>query len=57
MAPYWLLRAFGKTLNINHVTTMGLERAFKKHPNPTVRELIETYKEGAVCRAISSNGF
>ena len=39
--PYWLLRAFGKTPNISHATTTGLESAGKKHPNPTVPEIIK----------------
>jgi len=38
---YWLLHAFGKTPNISHTTTTGLESAGKKQLNPTVPELIE----------------
>jgi len=38
---YWLLRALGKTPNINHATTTGLESAGKKQLNPTVPALIE----------------
>ncbi len=38
---YWLLHAFGKTPNINHATTTGLESAGEKQLNPTVSELIE----------------
>jgi hypothetical protein len=38
---YWLLHAFGKTPNISHATTTGLESAGKKQLNPTVPELIE----------------
>jgi hypothetical protein len=45
MNPYWLLQTFSKTPNINHATTTGLESAFKKHPNPTVPELIEKLLE------------
>jgi hypothetical protein len=41
MNPYWLLRAFGKTPNISHATTTGLESAGEKQLNPTVPELIE----------------
>jgi hypothetical protein len=41
MNPYWLLRAFGKTPNISHTTTTGLESAGEKRLNPTVSELIE----------------
>ena len=42
--PYWLLRAFGKTPNINHATTTGLESAGEKQLNPTVRELIKNLR-------------
>jgi len=38
---YWVLRAFGKTPNISHATTTGLESAGKKRLNPTVPEIIE----------------
>jgi hypothetical protein len=41
MKPYWLLHAFGKTPNISHTTTTGLESAGEKRLNPTVPELIE----------------
>jgi len=41
MNPYWLLRAFGKTPNISHATTTGLESAGEKQLNPTVPEFIE----------------
>ena len=36
MTPYWLLRTFGKTPNISHATTTGLESAGEKQLNPTV---------------------
>jgi hypothetical protein len=41
MKPYWPLHAFGKTPNISHATTTGLESAGEKWLNPTVPELIE----------------
>ena len=41
MNPYRLLRTFGKTPNISHATTKGLESAGEKQLNPTVPELIE----------------
>jgi hypothetical protein len=41
MNPYWLHRAFGKTPNISHATTTGLESAGENRLNPTVPELIE----------------
>jgi len=37
--PYWLLHTLGKTPNISHATTTGLESAGKKQLNPTVPEL------------------
>jgi len=39
--PYWLLHVLGKTPNISHATTTGLESAGEKQLNPTVPELIE----------------
>ena len=42
MNPYWLLRAFGKTPNISHATTTGLESAGEKQLKPMVPELIES---------------
>jgi hypothetical protein len=45
---YWLLRAFGKTLNISHATTTGLESAFKKQLNLTVPELIGNLRKAGV---------
>jgi len=39
--PYWLLHAPGRTPNISHATTTGLESAGKKQLNSTVLELIE----------------
>jgi hypothetical protein len=39
--PYWLLGAFGKTPNISHATTTGLESAGEKQLNSTAPELIE----------------
>ena len=44
MNPYWLLGAFGKTPNISHPTTTGLEGAGEKQLNPTVPELIENLR-------------
>jgi len=41
---YWLLHGFGKTPNISHATTTGLESAGKKRLNPTVREIIENIR-------------
>ncbi len=41
--PYWLLRAFLKTPNINHATTTGLESAGEKQLNPTVPEFIKNW--------------
>jgi hypothetical protein len=41
MKPYWPLHAFGKTPNISHATTTGLESAGEKRLNPTVSEFIE----------------
>ncbi len=41
MNPDWLLHAFGKTPNISHATTTGLESAGEKQLNPTMPELIE----------------
>ncbi len=47
MNPYWPHHALGKTPNISHATTTGLESAGKKYLNPTVPELIEgTYGIG-----------
>jgi len=48
MNPYWLLRALGKTPNISHAATTGLESAGEKHPNPTVPELIENLQRQAL---------
>ena len=39
--PCWLLHASGKTPNISHATTIGLESAEKKRLNPTMPEIIE----------------
>jgi hypothetical protein len=44
MNPYWLLRAFGKTPNISHATTTGLESVGEKQLNPTMPELIENLR-------------
>ncbi len=45
MNPYWFLRALGKTPNISHTTTTGLESAGEKQLNPTVPELIENLRD------------
>jgi len=42
---YWLLHSFGKTPNISHATTTGLESAGKKRLNPTVPDIIENLLE------------
>jgi len=41
MAPFELLHAFGKTPNIGHAPTTGLESAGKKWPDTTVPWIIE----------------
>jgi len=54
MNPYWLLRAFGKTPNISHATTTGLESAGEKQLNRTVPELIENLQK-LFCGAPNGN--
>ncbi len=41
---YWLLCVSGKTPNISHATTTGLESAGKKQLNLTVPEIIENLR-------------
>jgi hypothetical protein len=57
MNPYWLLRAFVKTTNISHATTIGLESTEKKQLNPAVSELIENLRNQKITQKSHRNFF